>query len=416
MAVAIREGVTLAAGSGDPETLNPGSDPSSGDILIAAMGESNTSGAPAGAFDNDSFGGTWTVGHSQVWATRRKMEVVVNDDWTTATGAIDANYSNSEDDARVLLVIEGADSTGAPDYEDAAGGDDGGPSITPTLTAGASDSGHVMIIQLESEATISTPTDWTKAGQITAPGGLRSFAVYTALGTLTDTTPTFTYTGDEGSTYWAGYFVAAASGDATVTLTVAVAAVASVPTITVNAGAVPAAATVAAVASVPGVTPNAGSTVALSASVDAVASVPGVTPNAGATVVLSSAVAAVASVPEVAVTTGSTATVTLSVAVVATAGVGTHTPNAGAAVSAVSVDATAGVGTLAITAGAIVSASTVAAVAAVGVVVVTTGVLATDTIILATYKQHTFTQTYEQPTFTGTHRQHTYTRTYEEGR
>ena len=410
MAVSYAMAVAMAAEGSDPETLNP-TDPSAGDILMTIVAQSNTGGFPDSTLESDSLGGTWTQVTTQSWGSRRRLEAWINDDWTTASGTVDVNFSNDESGSRGMLNVSGADDL----TEDHEGSFSAVTQLTATTMTG-SKGGYTIVVQKESQGAWGTPpTGWVLTDDYDEASGIRRVGVFTHIGTPADLSPTFGWTGSADGVWWAGHSVATA-GDVTVTLTVAVAAVASVPTITVNAGAVPAAATVAAVASVPGVTPNAGSTVALSASVDAVASVPGVTPNAGATVVLSSAVAAVASVPEVAVTTGSTATVTLSVAVVATAGVGTHTPNAGAAVSAVSVDATAGVGTLAITAGAIVSASTVAAVAAVGVVVVTTGVLATDTIILATYKQHTFTQTYEQPTFTGTHRQHTYTRTYEEGR
>jgi len=208
MAVSFREGDALALGSGDPETLNPGTDPVSGDILIAVVANSATSAGNKGtnALASDSFGGTWTEEHDVNWGARRWLNVFCNNSWTTATGTVDADYGGNQDTARLLEIVEGAGAY----TEDAVTGSTSGSSWTPTLTG--SKDGHMVVIQMESTATISTPSGWTKVGQVTDTGGLRSLAVYTIVGALSDTTPTFSWSGTEGFTGWSAYFDAAAGG------------------------------------------------------------------------------------------------------------------------------------------------------------------------------------------------------------
>jgi hypothetical protein len=204
MAVSFRAGVTVAAGSGDPETLNPGSDPASGDILIIGVAQSSTGANSAATLGSDGFGGTWTSEHSQVWGSRRWLDVWVNDDWTTASGTVAVDYTMNQDRARVLMIVEGAETY----TEDASAGDTSGSDWTPTLTAGHD--GHIVMVQVENEVTVSTPTDWTKVGEVNASAGLRTFAVFTIVGEPPDLTPTFSFGGAAGFTGWSAYFDAGA--------------------------------------------------------------------------------------------------------------------------------------------------------------------------------------------------------------
>jgi hypothetical protein len=200
MAVSFRAGVTVAAGSGDPETLNPGSDPASGDILIIGVAQSSTGVNSAATLGSDGFGGTWTQEHNQTWGSRRHLDVWVNDDWTTASGSVAVDYTMNQDRARVLMIVEGASGY----TEDASAGDATGSDWTPTLTSGHD--GHIVIVQFENEVTVGTPTDWTKVGEVTAPSGLRTFSVFTIVGEPPDLTPSFTFGGSGGYTGWSAYF------------------------------------------------------------------------------------------------------------------------------------------------------------------------------------------------------------------
>jgi hypothetical protein len=216
MAVTFRVGDTFAVSN---TTIDVSADPSTDDILIVPLAESDTAGGgplnSSWATIGTGYGGTWVQEHNQLWGSRRRLNVWVNDDFTTVAGTATVTYVSNQDKAGGCLVVEGATKGAA--YENAQAGNASGTNWTPTLTAGSSGDGHVVIIQMEDTVTISTPSGWTKHAQVTATGGMRSLAVYSAVGTLADTTPTFSWSGTNGYTAWAGLFPAAAGGATAVT-------------------------------------------------------------------------------------------------------------------------------------------------------------------------------------------------------
>lgn len=211
MAVSFRVGVPFTSAPSDPQVLNPGTDPAADAVLIIASGISGTDGGSAltgSALVSDSFGGTWTEEYMQVWGTRRRIQVWVNDDWTTAAGAVSIDFANNQDRAVGMLIAEGVDGTFT---EGPNAGAASGTNWTPTLAAGHG--GYVVVIQMEAETSITTPSGWVKQAQVTSSLGLRSLAVFTHVGQPGDLTPSFTWTGgSNGYTGWTAYLEAAAGG------------------------------------------------------------------------------------------------------------------------------------------------------------------------------------------------------------
>ena len=214
VALTFANGITMTASASDPHTVDCSPNPSTDDVLVLIVGQSQSGGyPPVATLGSDSYGGTWTEEFSSYYAGRRRNQVYVNDNFTTVSGTVDVLFDNSQDRAVALVVVSGVDKEAT--YADATITDSSGSNWTPTLTAGASDDGHLVVIQMESTGTISTPSGWTKLGQVTASDGLRSLAVFYAVGTLSDTTPTFSWTGTEGFLGWSAHFVGAAAGNPT---------------------------------------------------------------------------------------------------------------------------------------------------------------------------------------------------------
>jgi hypothetical protein len=161
----------------------------------------------------------------------------------------------------------------------------------------------------------------------------------------------------------------------------AVAAVASVPAPTVQLGAAITSATVAALATIPAPTVQAGSVVS-AVMVAGVAAVPGPTVQAGVTVTPAT-VTAVATVPAPAVSAGGSATVSPA-AVAATAAVPAPAPQTGSTVTAAAVAAAATVPAPTVRAGAVTQPSPVTAVATVPGATVLAGSKTTPTTVATT--------------------------------
>lgn len=203
MAVSFRQGVALSSTPTNPQTLDPGTDPSTGDILIVPAATSNTSGAPTltgNGITTNGMGGTWTTEKLQGWAGRRLLRVEVNDDWTTPTGTVAVSFTGNQDRATGMVIVSGASSY----TTDASAGDVSGSDWTPTLAAGHD--GHIVVIQMEDDVTIGTPSGWTSLAQVTDADGLRSLAVFTIAGEPPDLTPTFSFGTSNGYTAWSAYF------------------------------------------------------------------------------------------------------------------------------------------------------------------------------------------------------------------
>lgn len=203
--ITFRQGVTLAiapgSGSGPPgETLNPGTDPNTGNILILGAGCSNSGGFPTPVTANDSFGGTWSNVAFTNWGSRRTMRVDINDSWTTASGSVDIQYNANQSAARVMMIVEGASNWTERD-ELAA---DAVTNWTPNV--GTLDSAYLVFIQMEGQETISTSsTGWTKIGEVDETAGVRTFAIFTGDASVGgfDSTPTFSWTNANGFAGWA---------------------------------------------------------------------------------------------------------------------------------------------------------------------------------------------------------------------
>lgn len=207
MAISFRMGEALQTTTGGGFiTCNPGTDPVSGDVLIAVMGEATDLADPTGAsMSNDSFGGTWTTEHQENWGTRRELFVSVNDDWTTATGSVRINESgnNNQDAYGGMAIVEGGDGGYT---EDVVVTSSSGTSWAPSLTG--SHDGHIAVIQHETQETISTPSGWSLLDRIDDADGLRSLHIFTFVGSVTSVTFSFS---SSGFSAWSAYFDAAAS-------------------------------------------------------------------------------------------------------------------------------------------------------------------------------------------------------------
>jgi len=209
MAVSFRIDPALASGASDPTTLNPGTDPSTDDILFVPIAESNSSVSTEPSISASTMGGTWTSNYSQKWASRRWCRVYRNNSWTTATGTATVDFVNNQDKATGMVIVSGASASAIETSVNS--GSASGTSYTPTLTDGLG--GYLVFIQMEDTVSISAPTGWTKQAQVTQASGLRSLAVFThPAGTLPDTTPSFTWSGTNGYAGIAYSFTAAASG------------------------------------------------------------------------------------------------------------------------------------------------------------------------------------------------------------
>jgi hypothetical protein len=238
MAVTFREGVALAiapgSGSGPPnETLNPGTNPVSGDILILGIGTSNAGSVPGSpSIPTNGVGGTWDLEHTTNWGSRRRQWIVVNDDWTTASGSIEVQYQCDQSAGRVLMIAEGASG-----YAEVALTEFGGDGTSWNPDVGTSHDRYLVMIQMENNEAISTSsTGWSEIAQVGEAAGVRRFAIFEGDASVGgfDSTPTFTWTNSGGFSAWAGGFTAAP--DILVDFEVAAATSGSSPVQTLTSG------------------------------------------------------------------------------------------------------------------------------------------------------------------------------------
>lgn len=214
MAVSFRQDPAATSAPSDPQSLNPATDPETGDYLFIVTGQSMAAGGgglpAAPAIESNTFGGTWTQELTSLWAIRRRFNVFNNDDWSTPTGSLSVNFTSDQERAVGLVIVGGAVAWSAgPNFINSDGTD---TTWTPTLVT--THDGYLVFIQMESETSIPVPPNdtWVKLFQVTAANGLRSLACFYHVGTISDATPTFDFGGFNGYSSVAYYFTAD-SGD-----------------------------------------------------------------------------------------------------------------------------------------------------------------------------------------------------------
>jgi hypothetical protein len=163
------------------------------------FGTSNAGGFPTPVTTNNTFGGTWDNAHLENWGSRRTLRLDINDDWTTATGTVDADY-NATAAGRTLLIVEGASDHIVPPYTGVNNVGDATSWTTQDLGDGpqAGLDLYIAVIQMENNETISTSsTGWSELGtQIGETSGIRTIAMFVGDASVGgfDTTPTFSWT------------------------------------------------------------------------------------------------------------------------------------------------------------------------------------------------------------------------------
>ena len=203
MAVSFRADPAFANQAGTSHTIDPSTDPSTDDILIAVAGNSSAAApqAAANTIGSNTMGGTWTQEHTSNWAARRNLQIWVNDDITTVTGSVIVTKNANQDFATGLIIVTGADS-----YTESVSVADSGGGWTPTLLGGQD--AYIAIIQSEDNETVPVPSGWSSLASVNDADGLRTLTVHYHLGPLSDTTPTWNFAGTPGYSAWTAYFAA----------------------------------------------------------------------------------------------------------------------------------------------------------------------------------------------------------------